>query len=480
MSRHVLIIDDENSIRQSLSGALKDEGYRVSVAGSGLEGIESLRADRADVVLLDIWMPGMDGIETLKLIKSEWQDQIVIMMSGHGNIETAVRSTKLGAFDFVEKPLSLERILVLLQNSVATSDLVKENQALRRQVQKSRALVGESPGMKQIQEKVRRVAPTTGSVLITGENGTGKELVAHSVHALSPRFNKPFVEVNCAAIPEELIESELFGHEKGAFTGATQLRRGKFDLANGGTLFLDEIGDMSLKTQAKILRILQEQKFERVGGTQTISVDVRVVAATNKDLKAEIARGAFREDLYYRLNVVPFVIPPLRERKEDIPVLADHFLKEFSASHGRPPRALTAEGLKVLLTYPWPGNVRELKNLIERLVILTHESEEGRSISASALLDQLSDEALTLRFQGDEPLAPRISGAEGGAAFSDTSGASRNLRNAREEFEKDYILKTLKDVDWNVSKAAQVLGVERSHLHKKIKGYGIEPPKGDT
>ncbi|NBU20521.1 sigma-54-dependent Fis family transcriptional regulator, partial [bacterium] len=265
MSRLVLIIDDEASIRQSLSGALKDEGYKVISAASGKEGLELIRTDRPNVILLDIWMPEMDGVETLRQIKAEWPDQIVIMMSGHGNIETAVRSTKLGAFDFVEKPLSLERIIVLLQNISNMQDLARENQALRKQVQKNQNLVGESSLMKQIQEMIRRVAPTTGSVLITGENGTGKELVAQSIHALSPRFNKPFVEVNCAAIPEELIESELFGHEKGSFTGATTLRRGKFDLAHGGTLFLDEIGDMSLKTQAKILRILQEQKFERVG-----------------------------------------------------------------------------------------------------------------------------------------------------------------------------------------------------------------------
>jgi two-component system, NtrC family, nitrogen regulation response regulator NtrX len=352
MSRLILIIDDEVSIRQSLTGALKDENYRVVTASSGKEGIDAIRSERPDVVLLDIWMPQMDGIETLRLIKSEWPDQIVIMMSGHGNIETAVKSTKMGAFDFIEKPLSLERLLVLLQNISNVQDLARENHALRKQVQKSRILVGESPAMKQIQEMIRRVAPTTGSVLITGENGTGKELVAQSLHALSLRFNKPFVEVNCAAIPEELIESELFGHEKGAFTGATQLRRGKFDLANGGTLFLDEIGDMSLKTQAKILRILQEQKFERVGGSQTISVDVRIVAATNKDLKSEIQNGNFRGDLFYRLNVIPFVVPPLRERIEDIPVLTQHFLKEFCVVHGRAIRTLSPEALHVLTAYP--------------------------------------------------------------------------------------------------------------------------------
>ncbi|MCM2324430.1 MAG: sigma-54 dependent transcriptional regulator [Oligoflexia bacterium] len=467
MSRSVLVIDDEASIRQSLTGALSDEGYHVRVAGSGKEGLEAIRADRPDAVILDIWMPELDGLETLKLIKAEWPDLLVIMMSGHGNIETAVRATKLGAFDFVEKPLSLERLLVLLQNAANVQDLARENQALRRQVRKARMLVGESAQMKQIQQLIRRVAPTTGSVLITGENGTGKELVAHSIHALSPRFNKPFVEVNCAAIPEELIESELFGHEKGAFTGATQLRRGKFDLANGGTLFLDEIGDMSLKTQAKILRILQEQKFERVGGAQTISVEVRIVAATNKDLKVEIQKGAFREDLFYRLNVIPFAIPPLRERKEDIPVLANHFLCEFSAIHGRSLRELGPEAMAMLAAYSWPGNVRELKNLIERMVILTPEAEEGSPITAALLLGHLKDEVLTEQFKGGS------FGTSGGSEAASLSQA-RNLRDARQEFEKEFILKTLKELDWNVSRAAQVLGIERSHLHRKIKSYGIE------
>lgn len=461
MARNVLIVDDEASIRQSLSGALKDEGYKVTLAASGKEAIEALRADRPDVVMLDIWMPEMDGLEVLKQVKSEWPDQIVIMMSGHGTIDTAVRATKLGAFDFIEKPLSLERLLVMLQNVSGVQDLARENQALRKQISRGRALVGESPVMKQIQGLIQRVAPTTGSVLITGENGTGKEVVAHAIHSLSTRFNKPFVEINCAAIPEELIESELFGHERGAFTGATALRRGKFDLANGGTLFLDEIGDMSLKTQAKVLRIVQEQKFERVGGSQTIQVDVRIVAATNKDLKAEIQRGSFREDLFYRLNVVPFQIPPLRDRKEDIPVLARHFLKELCAAHSRTLRALTPEALQVLGTYSWPGNVRELKNLVERVIILTAESEDGQPITAADLLSHLKDESLSVRASEEEAIAAK-------------PGIGKNLRDARQEFEKDFIVKTLRENDFNVSKCAQILGVERSHLHRKIKSFGIE------
>ena len=473
MQRSVLIIDDEASIRKSLTGALSDEGYRVFTEGSGSAGIERMRVDRPDIVLLDIWMPGLDGIETLKQVKAEWPDQIVIMMSGHGTIETAVKSTKLGAYDFIEKPLSLERLLVSLQNALSVQDLSRENQALRKQVQKkTKLLVGESPGMKQIQELIAQVAPTTGSALITGENGTGKELVAQNLHALSPRYNKPFVEVNCAAIPEELIESELFGHEKGAFTGATHLRRGKFDLANGGTIFLDEIGDMSLKTQAKVLRVIQEQKFERVGGSQLISVDVRIIAATNKDLKAEIARGAFRDDLFYRLNVIPFQIPPLKARSEDISYLSNHFLAEFAGVHGKKLRSFTPEADRVLHAYPWPGNVRELKNLIERVMILTPPSEDGKSISAAALLSHLQDEVFSQQFfertgEIDLHVTP--------VSAAPASSAARNLKDARQEFEKDFILKTLKENDGNISKTAQILGVERSHLHKKIKSYGIDP-----
>ena len=466
ISRSILVIDDEASIRHSLIGALKDEGYRVHAVASGAEGIETLRSNRTDVVLLDIWMPDMDGLETLKIIKTEWPGQTVVIMSGHGTIETAVRATKLGAFDFIEKPLSLEKLLVLLQNACSMQDLARENQALRKQVEKHKLLVGNSSALKQIQEIIRRVAPTLGSVLITGENGTGKELVAHSIHALSQRFNKPFVEVNCAAIPEELIESELFGHERGAFTGATQLRGGKFDLASGGTLFLDEIGHMSHKTQAKILRILEEQKFERVGGSQTISVDVRVIAATNKDLKTEIQKNLFREDLYYRLNVIPFHVPPLRDRREDIPLLAHHFFKEFSTAYGKPLRKLTSEALSVLLAYPWPGNVRELKNLIERVVILTSENEGKEDISAAQILGHLENEYSSAK---GELSAAEVE-SEGETALS----TAKNLRDARQVFEKELILKTLKENDWNISRTAQILGIERSHLHRKIKSYGIE------
>ncbi len=459
MSKYLLIVDDEESIRQSLTGALTDEGLRVSTASSGAEALQSIRAERPDCVLLDIWMPGMDGLETLRQIRSECGELLVIMMSGHGTIETAVKATKSGAYDFIEKPLSLEKLLVVLQNAFNVQDLARENQALRQQVKKHRTLIGESAKIRELKELIQRVAPTTGSVLITGENGTGKELVAHSIHALSPRFNQPFVEVNCAAIPEELIESELFGHEKGAFTGATQLRRGKFDLAHQGTLFLDEIGDMSMKTQAKILRILQEKKFERVGGSQTISVDARIVAATNKDLRQEIQQGRFREDLFYRLNVIPFSVPQLRERKGDIPLLVEHFLREFSMTHGRELRSVSPEGMRALVDYSWPGNVRELRNFMERIVILGRDGEPP--LTASEILAQLNSEALQERIQ------PRDEEIE--------SSLKRNLKDARHGFEREFILKTLRENGWNISKAAQTLGIERSHLHRKIKSYGIDP-----
>ena len=465
MSRTVLIIDDEKSIRETLSAALKDEGYRVTTAASGREGIECLRSVKPEAVILDIWMPELDGLETLKLIKIEFPDQAVIMMSGHGTIETAVKATKLGAYDFLEKPPSLERVLLLLQNVFVAQDLARENVALRKQIRRQRNLIGKSEGMSHILDLVQRVAPTTGSALITGENGTGKELVAQSIHALSPRFSKPFVDINCAAIPEELIESELFGHERGAFTGATSLKRGKFDLANGGTIFLDEIGDMSLKTQAKILRILQEQKFERVGGTVSISVDVRVVAATNKDLKEEIRRGQFREDLYYRLNVIPFHIPPLRERTVDIPELVAHFMAEFSMGYGRKPRAFSEAAMTSLKAYSWPGNVRELKNIVERLLILTPDSEDGTEVPVE----------LILRHLGVESVSPSAIGRHDEASKTPpTTSSLRSLRDARHEFERDFILKTLREQNWNVSKAAQVMGVERSHLHKKMKMFSIE------
>jgi len=464
MARNIFVIDDEASIRQSLSGALTDEGYRVREAPSAEKGLELLRKELPDLILLDIWLSsGMDGLKCLSSIKQEWPNLPVIIMSGHGTIETAVKATKLGAFDFVEKPIELDRLLVVIRNGLSASELQLENQALKKQISERKTLIGESPAIEQIRLLIKRVAPTTGSILITGENGTGKEVVARMVHALSPRFKEPFIEVNCAAIPEELIESELFGHERGAFTGAVQGRKGRFDLADGGTLFLDEIGDMSLKTQAKVLRILQEQRFERVGGSNTLQVDVRIIAATNKDLKREITDGNFREDLYYRLNVIPVHLPPLCDRGKDISILAEYFLREFSSLHRKPERHFGASALQALESYPWPGNVRELRNLTERLVILQAPGEESNEISANDLYSHLQSPVDATPTVDSVPATEKPSGEP-----------ARNLKDARSEFEREFILRALNENQWNVSKTAQALGIERSYLHRKMKAFEIE------
>jgi two-component system nitrogen regulation response regulator NtrX len=463
MSRTLLIIDDEPSIRDSLEGALSDEGYRALKAHNALAGIELAQKHHPDLILLDIWMPDMDGMTALQEMRKRGIETPVIIMSGHGNIETAVKATKLGAFDFMEKPIELDRLLVLIRNALSARDLAEENQALRKQLTGRKPLIGDSPAMKTIHELIKRVAPTNSSVLITGENGTGKEVVAQTIHALSNRFKKPFIEVNCAAIPEELIESELFGHEKGAFTGAVQLRRGRFDLADHGTVFLDEIGDMSMKTQAKILRILQEQKFERVGGHDTHSVDVRIIAATNKDLKQEIARATFREDLYFRLNVIRIHLPALRDRKEDISLLTEAFLTEFSQVHQKPRRSLSSDALARLQSYPWPGNVRELRNLLERLVIL-QGSEPGDLAITREELDQ---------HLGDAAFAPGPTAAEAPRGVVALS-TGRSLKEAKGDFEREYIIQALKENQWNISKTAQSLGIERSYLHRRMKSFGIE------
>lgn len=454
MSRTILIIDDEPSILHSLSGALGDEGYRTLTAANAAQGIDLLKKERPDLLLLDIWMPDVDGLSALNEIRQQGNETPIIMMSGHGTVETAVKATKLGAYDFVEKPIELDRLLVLIRNAIAAKDLLQENKALRGQTATRRPLIAESPAMKQVAELIKRVAPTSGSVLITGENGTGKEVVAKTIHALSNRFKKPFIEVNCAAIPEELIESELFGHEKGAFTGAVQLRRGRFDLADSGTLFLDEIGDMSLKTQAKVLRILQEQKFERVGGHDTHSIDVRIIAATNKDLKQEIEKGLFREDLYFRLNVVRIHLPPLRERPEDIASLAATFLREFSVLHQKPERTLSEDALQALTQHSWPGNVRELRNLLERLVIL--QGEGSHPITLAELKPHLSD--------GESTAHP----------LKSSPAVGKPLKDAKSEFERDYIIQALRENDWNISKTAQALEIERSYLHRRMKSFGID------
>lgn len=453
MAKQILVVDDEERIRQSLNGILEDEGYEVLEAKDGPQALKQIEADPPELVLLDIWMPGMDGMEVLERMKGQIPNLPVIMISGHGNIELAVKAVKLGAYDFIEKPLSLEKVLLTVNNALLFSKLEQENRALRQEIQRKYEIVGNSPEIQQLKEQIKIVAPTNGWVLINGENGTGKELVARGIHALSLRTDRPFVEVNCAAIPEELIESELFGHEKGSFTGALTKKRGKFDLANGGTIFLDEIADMSLKTQAKILRILQEQKFERVGGTEMIYVDVRVIAATNRDLKEEIQKTKFREDLYYRLNVIPIVVPPLRDRKADIPLLVDHFIAEFCLENNKELKKISPEAMGLLVAYSWPGNVRELKNIVERMVIMTR----GALIEAKDVPDPIQQ-------QHKAPMEPSF--FEFGL-----------LKDARREFEKRFIMKKLMENDENISKTAEVIGIERSNLHRKIKSYGIEMKK---
>jgi len=450
MSKTIMIVDDEASILNSLGGALEDEGYRILTASDGLRALKKIEEEPPDLVLLDIWMPGIDGLETLKRLRGQHVGLPVIMISGHGSIETAVTATKLGAFDFIEKPLSLEKTLVTIQNALSFRQLNDDNLILRQKAERHYRLTGTSPAIERLRETIERVAPTQATVLIVGENGTGKELVARAIHQLSPRSNRPLVEVNCAAIPEELIESELFGHERGAFTGANERRRGRFDLASNGTLFLDEIGDMSLKTQAKILRILQEQRFERVGGTVTMQVDVRIIAATNKDLAQEIKEGRFREDLYYRLNVIPVQVPPLRERREDIPLLIAEFLRETALDSGLKQKRITDRAIEIMARQPWPGNVRELRNLIERLVILVPA-------------DEIDIQHLAECFSLAKPDA------------MESALDQPTFREARTEFERQYLRKKLAEHDWNISQTAEAIGIERSHLHRKIKSYGVEP-----
>jgi len=452
MAVTVLIVDDEASIRNSLSGVLMDEGFSVLKAEDGVKALERMKQEVPEVVLLDIWMPGIDGIETLKRIKARYPEIQVVMISGHGNIETAVKATKLGAFDFIEKPLSLDKVILTINHALDFRRLAEENLMLRQEIDEQYEIIGKTPAIQKVRERIAKVAPTESWVLITGENGVGKELVARAIHRQSLRQTKPFVGVNCAAIPEELIESELFGHEKGAFTGATSRKKGKFDLADKGTLFLDEIADMSLKTQSKILRILQEQKFERVGGERTIDVDVRVIAATNRNLKEEIQRDKFREDLYYRLNVIPIHVPSLRERKEDIPLFAEYFLQEFSARSGQTKKEIAPEALKLLMEDGWPGNVRELKNLIERLVIMT----PGETIEAAHLYDSIS----MRKEDSDIPSQEVYVGL-------------KSLKEATQRFEKEFISRQLAQNDGNIARTAEQIGIARRNLHRKIRQLGI-------
>jgi two-component system nitrogen regulation response regulator NtrX len=446
----ILIVDDEAGIRESLSSILRDERYSVEAVESAELALERLTSGTVEVVLLDVWLPGMDGMEALSRIQSLPQPPSVIIISGHGTIETAVRATKLGAFDFIEKPLSLERIIVLVRNAIEQRRLQEENQLLHTELGHRYRIVGESVPMKALRQQIAVTAPTNGRVLIYGESGTGKELVARSLHAASLRNKAFFVEVNCAAIPEELIESEIFGHVKGSFTGASEDKIGKFAKADGGTLFLDEVGDMSLRTQSKVLRVLEEQRFERVGSNQTLHVDVRVIAATNKNLEQEIARSAFRQDLFYRLNVIPFFVPPLRDRKEDIPVLARYFLAEFSAEYGKKTRELTDGAMEILLRYPWPGNGRELRNLVERLVIVCPQAR----IEPHHLPPEL------FRGVAESPQQPYST-----------------LHEARSAYEREFILRKLQEHRWNMTQTASALGLERSHLYRKMKSLGIAAPE---
>ncbi|MDH4161513.1 MAG: sigma-54 dependent transcriptional regulator [Nitrospirota bacterium] len=453
----ILIIDDEESIRKSLKDILMDEGYEVATAASGREALDLLSEAQPALALLDIAMPDMDGIETLKRIKETRPEMQVIMITGHGTIDTAVQTTKMGAYDFLQKPLSLERVTLAVKNGLEEHRLRQENEALKRNIERRYEIVGESAAIVALKRQISLAGPTNGWVLIHGESGSGKELVARAIHRQSRRASGPFVEVNCAAIPQELIESELFGHEKGAFTGATGMKRGKFELANSGTIFLDEIADMSLATQAKVLRVLEGQEFQRVGGTRNLKTDVRVIAASNKDLNEEIGRGAFREDLFYRLNVVPLEVPPLRERKDDIPVLAEHFLREFAAEYGQRPKSLSPEAIDLFLRHPWKGNVRELRNLTERLVIMV----PGPVIDASDVPPPVA------RQQTGRPQT-------GGCADQAMYTGYATLKEARAAFEKEYITRKLKENNGNVSKTADEIDVERSNLHRKIKALNIE------
>lgn len=443
----ILIIDDEAPIRDILSASLRDEGYQVSTAPDGLSGIAAINEIRPNIVLLDIWMPGeIDGLEVLRRTKSSNPSVQFIMMSGHGTIETAVKATKLGAWDFIEKPLSIDKISILISNILSYQAERNEKIALLNKLRKNIALVGDSAPMKELKQLIARVAPSQSWVLITGENGTGKELVAQNIHYLSARASRPFVEVNCAAIPSELIESELFGYEKGAFTGADKAKKGKFDYANGGTIFLDEIGDMSLDAQAKILRILQEKKLQRVGGSQTIEIDVRVVAATNKDLEAEIKRGQFREDLFHRLNVVPIRVPSLRDRVDDLPALVAHFGEQFAREGGYNQKIFSDQAWERMRAHSWTGNVRELRNFVERLYILTAgDFIDVHDLKVAGLTD--------------------LTG--GGSTES-------SFRRARAEFEKEFLLQKISEHGGNISKTAEAIGLERSYLHRKIKSYGLE------
>lgn len=448
MSNSILIVDDERGIRETLRGVLEDEGFEVETVETGEACLEIVKKQHFSCILLDIWLgDGIDGLDTLKKLREDGNDAAVVMISGHGNIETAVKSTKLGAFDFIEKPLSLERTIVTVKNAIRTRELERVNEQLQKDLAEEYAMIGESVAMRALRKQISIVAPTDGRVLISGESGTGKELVARAIHQQSRRKNAPFVEINSAAIPEDLVESELFGHAKGAFSGATSAKKGKFEIADGATLFLDEIGDMAPRVQAKMLRVLEEQRFEPVGSNTPIKVDVRVISATNKPLAGLIENGDFRADLFYRLNVIPFQIPPLRERLEDVPLLTEHFNRKFSAAYAKKPKEFEPDALDALQNYAWLGNVRELKNTIERVVIMV----EKQKVSAADL--------------------PKFNIVD---ELPSSSFRFPSFKDATDAYQREFILHKLAEYDGNVARAAESMGVDRSHLYRKMKNLGIE------
>jgi two-component system nitrogen regulation response regulator NtrX len=448
----ILVVDDEQGIREVLQDVLADEGHRVITVEDGFRALEALQEGAVDLVILDVWLPNMGGIDVLKRIRDSWPEIEVVVISGHANINMAVQAVKIGAFDFLEKPLSLEKTITVVENALKMEELKRENRSLKQSILFEDEMVGSGEGMEKVRELIDQSADSDARILILGENGTGKELVAREIHRRSRRSQAPFVEVNCASIPETLIESELFGHEKGAFTDAHARRKGKFEQANGGTVFLDEIADMSLNTQAKVLRVLQEMKFERIGGEKSINVDVRVIAATNKNIQEEIRSGRFREDLYFRINVIPIFVPPLRDRIEDLLELVDYFMGKFKRSIDEPPRRFSEDSLQLLRTYSWPGNIRELKNFIERINIMTEE----KVISAESVRRFLTSRT---DWEKDELLK----GFE-----------SMKLNEAKDEFEREFLVKKLEENEQNITRTSRALGITPSHLHNKIKKHGIE------
>jgi two-component system nitrogen regulation response regulator NtrX len=446
MPDSILIVDDERGIRDTLRAVLEDEGFLTEAVATGEECLKAIERRAYGCILLDVWLPGIDGLETLTQLRAAGMESAVVMISGHGNVETAVRATKLGAFDFIEKPLSIEKTVLTVRNALRQRELERVNAELLAELSEEYTMVGESVAMRALRKQIAVVAPTDGRVLIYGESGTGKELVARAIHAQSRRAGVPFVELNSAAIPEELIESELFGHVKGAFTGATAAKKGKFELADGATLFLDEVGDMSARVQAKVLRVLEEQRFEPVGSGTSVRVDVRIIAATNQRLDALIEQGTFRSDLFYRLNVIPFEIPPLRERLEDVPLLVEHFNQKFSTTYGKRPKRFEAEAMDAFQSYSWPGNIRELKNTVERVVILQARVKVGASD-----LPPLG---------GEEPPA---------ASFRFPS-----FKEATDAYHREFIQRKLAEAEGNVSRAAELMGVDRSHLYRRMRALGIQ------